>query len=331
MAPQAQELRRGARDRPRRSIGLPGSSWPSAACCRASPTRAAGGPPSRPTRRRSTRWCGRSSAPAYVPGEEVAISLDIAASEFGRDGRYTLGLEGARTRQRRLGRAAARLVRALSDPVDRGSPRGRRSRRPRALHRGGRRPRPGHRRRFLVTNAALVEAAARRHRQRGAGQGQPGRNGDRGRGGLAAGKRAGFGTIVSARSGETEDVAIAHLAVGWGAGQLKVGSFARSERMAKWNEVLRIEEALGARARFAGTSGCRRPLLAPARIGAPPAGTDAVPEGACAQRARRISARARPQRGRVYEKLESPRLPLIFSHCDVMVTAGKELITLSLR
>ena len=45
---------------------------------------------------------------------------------------------------------------------------------------------------------------------------------------------------------------IVHLAVGWGAGQLKVGSFARGERMAKWNEALRIEEALGARARFAG-------------------------------------------------------------------------------
>ena len=40
---------------------------------------------------------------------------------------------------------------------------------------------------------------------------------------------------------------IVHLAVGWGVGQLKVGSFARSERMAKWNEALRIEEALGAR------------------------------------------------------------------------------------
>ena len=57
---------------------------------------------------------------------------------------------------------------------------------------------------------------------------------------------------MSARSGETEDVAIAHLAVGWHAGQLKVGSFARSERMAKWNEVLRIEESLGDKARFAG-------------------------------------------------------------------------------
>jgi enolase len=72
---------------------------------------------------------------------------------------------------------------------------------------------------------------------------------------LDAGKAAGFGTIVSARSGESEDTAIAHLAVGWNAGQLKVGSFARSERMAKWNEVLRIEEALGAKGRFAGMAG----------------------------------------------------------------------------
>ena len=69
---------------------------------------------------------------------------------------------------------------------------------------------------------------------------------------LDAGKRAGWGTIVSARSGETEDVTVAHLAVGWDAGQLKVGSFARSERVAKWNEVLRIEEQLGGAARFAG-------------------------------------------------------------------------------
>jgi enolase len=45
---------------------------------------------------------------------------------------------------------------------------------------------------------------------------------------------------------------ISHLSVGWNAGQLKVGSFARSERMAKWNELLRIEEALGGRARYAG-------------------------------------------------------------------------------
>jgi enolase len=63
-----------------------------------------------------------------------------------------------------------------------------------------------------------------------------------------AARAAGYGAIVSARSGETEDVSIVHLAVGWGVPQLKVGSFSRSERMAKWNEGLRIEEALGAKA-----------------------------------------------------------------------------------
>lgn len=55
---------------------------------------------------------------------------------------------------------------------------------------------------------------------------------------------SGYGAIVLARSGETEDVSIVHLAVGWGVSQLKVGSFARSERM-NWNKGIRIEEALG--------------------------------------------------------------------------------------
>jgi enolase len=55
--------------------------------------------------------------------------------------------------------------------------------------------------------------------------------------------RLGLDSIISARSGETEDVSIVHLAVGWGVPQLKVGSFARSERMAKWNEGLRIEQS----------------------------------------------------------------------------------------
>jgi len=67
-----------------------------------------------------------------------------------------------------------------------------------------------------------------------------------------AARHFGMAGIVSARSGESEDVTIVHLAVGWGADQLKVGSFSRSERMAKWNEGLRIEEALGGGARFRG-------------------------------------------------------------------------------
>lgn len=63
---------------------------------------------------------------------------------------------------------------------------------------------------------------------------------------------AGWQPIVSARSGETEDAFISHLAVATNAGQLKVGSFARSERMVKWNEILRIQRELGAAANFSG-------------------------------------------------------------------------------
>jgi enolase len=69
---------------------------------------------------------------------------------------------------------------------------------------------------------------------------------------VARAKDAGYACIVSARSGETEDTFLAHLAVGTGAGQIKVGSVAQSERLAKYNELLRIEEALGGDAAFAG-------------------------------------------------------------------------------
>ena len=63
---------------------------------------------------------------------------------------------------------------------------------------------------------------------------------------------AGWSPVVSARSGETEDAFISHLVVATNAGQLKVGSFSRSERMVKWNELLRIARRLGPRARFTG-------------------------------------------------------------------------------
>ena len=56
-------------------------------------------------------------------------------------------------------------------------------------------------------------------------------------------KKAGFNTIISHRSGETEDVSIAHIAVGLGAGQIKTGSLSRSERIAKYNELMRIAES----------------------------------------------------------------------------------------
>jgi enolase len=69
---------------------------------------------------------------------------------------------------------------------------------------------------------------------------------------MATAWRAGYTTVVSHRSGETEDTTIADLAVGTGAGQIKTGSLSRSDRTAKYNQLLRIEDELGASARFRG-------------------------------------------------------------------------------
>jgi len=65
-------------------------------------------------------------------------------------------------------------------------------------------------------------------------------------------RKAGYASVISHRSGETEDTTIADLAVATGAGQIKTGSASRSDRVAKYNQLLRIEEALGSKARFAG-------------------------------------------------------------------------------
>ena len=75
---------------------------------------------------------------------------------------------------------------------------------------------------------------------------------------IAMAREAGYGTVMSHRSGETEDVTIADLAVATGAGQIKTGAPSRSDRVAKYNQLLRIEEALGAQARFPGHSVFRR-------------------------------------------------------------------------
>jgi enolase len=64
-------------------------------------------------------------------------------------------------------------------------------------------------------------------------------------------RNAGYTSVISHRSGETEDTFIADLAVATGAGQLKSGSLSRTERLAKYNQLLRIEEELGSAARYA--------------------------------------------------------------------------------
>jgi len=66
--------------------------------------------------------------------------------------------------------------------------------------------------------------------------------------------KSSYRAVMSHRSGETEDVTIADLAVATNCGQIKTGSLARSDRLAKYNQLLRIEEALGTRARYAGSS-----------------------------------------------------------------------------
>jgi enolase len=192
-------------------------------------------------------------AAGYVPGEQLAISLDIAASEFGANGRYTLGLDKQALDTdawiEMLLRWTERFpIVSVEDPVAEDDPAGMRAF---TQATEGRVQVIGDD--FLVTRASrVVQAAAN-----GACNAvllkpnQAGTVSETLRA-LEAARAAGWGTIVSARSGETEDTIIVHLAVGWNTGQLKVGSFARSERMAKWNEGLRIEEALGKTARFAG-------------------------------------------------------------------------------
>jgi enolase len=74
---------------------------------------------------------------------------------------------------------------------------------------------------------------------------------------IAMAKEAGYTSVISHRSGETEDTTIADLAVGTGAGQIKTGSLCRSDRVAKYNQLLRIEADLGADALYPGRSAIR--------------------------------------------------------------------------
>ncbi len=189
----------------------------------------------------------------FRPGEQVGIALDIAASEFGHAGRYKLALEDRELDTGDMiklltGWISKYPILSIEDPLAEDDPDGFAEFTRQVGHQvqivGDD---------FLVSQASRVREAA----LRGAANTvllKPNQ-----RGTLTetvecwdAATECGFSAIVSARSGETEDTTIVHLAVGWGAGQLKVGSFARSERMAKWNEMLRVEEALGARAHFAG-------------------------------------------------------------------------------
>ncbi len=182
----------------------------------------------------------------YTPGQDVAISLDIAASDFGKDRRYTLALDGRQVdtdglSEMLLGWLARYPIVAIEDPLGEDDPEG--------MARFTKAAGPGVEvvaDDFICTGAARIAHAASISACNTALI-KPNQAGTltETRAALDAAHAAGWESIVSARSGESEDVTIVHMAVGWGAKQLKVGSFSRSERMAKWNEGLRIAEALG--------------------------------------------------------------------------------------
>ena len=71
---------------------------------------------------------------------------------------------------------------------------------------------------------------------------------------IKLGKKHNYSSIISHRSGETEDTTIADLSVAVSAGQIKTGSLSRTDRTAKYNQLLRIEEIIGSNAKFAGRS-----------------------------------------------------------------------------
>ncbi|MEM8591648.1 MAG: phosphopyruvate hydratase [Pseudomonadota bacterium] len=188
-----------------------------------------------------------------APGKRVVVSLDIAASEFGEGGLYKLALEDRTLETGEMidvlgGWIDTYPIVSIEDPLGEDDTEGVVE----FTRRFGERVQiVGDD--YLVTNAELVNQAA----SQGACNAVLVKVNQIGTVSEAvetyrAAQRAGWRAIVSARSGETEDVSISHLSVGLGAGQLKVGSFQRSERMAKWNACLRIAQELGSEAFVAG-------------------------------------------------------------------------------
>lgn len=179
------------------------------------------------------------------PGDRVAISLDIAASEFGESGRYRLALEDRELDSGQMIELLGKWldsypIISIEDPLAEGDTEGMRAF---TAAYGDRVQIIGDD--YLVTNAALVAQAAKDKACNAVlikvnQAGTVSESIDC----LHAAEQAGYRAVVSARSGETEDTSISHIAIGMGSGQLKVGSFTRSERMVKWNECLRIQEQL---------------------------------------------------------------------------------------
>jgi enolase len=189
---------------------------------------------------------GAISDTGLEPGTDVAIALDVAASQLHRGGGYHLALENRTLSSEQLHAMLLRWIDAypivsIEDPFAEHDAAAMRA----FTKAAGKVQVVGDD--FFVTDASKVEHSDNACNTVLLKPNQVGTLSET----LAcwrAAQKSGYGAIVSARSGESEDVSVVHLAVGWGVPQLKVGGFARSERMAKWNEGLRIEEALGAKA-----------------------------------------------------------------------------------
>ena len=188
---------------------------------------------------------GAISDAGFEPGADVAIALDAAASQFYRGGRYQLALEGRSLTAEQLHAMWLRWLDAypivsIEDPFAEDD-----AAAMRAFTRAA-----GDRVQIVGDDLFVTDAARLDPELANAVLLKPNQVGTVTEtfACWSAAQAKGMRAIVSARSGETEDVSIVHLAVGWGVPQLKVGSFSRSERMAKWNEGLRIEEELGSKA-----------------------------------------------------------------------------------
>ena len=182
----------------------------------------------------------------FTPGQDVAISLDIAATDFGEKGRYRLStddrdVDSDGLSEMLLGWLQRYPIVAIEDPLGEDDP----DAMAKFTAAAGKKIEIVADD-FICTTASKIENA---HAIDACNTAliKPNQAGTltEAKAALDAARAVGWESLVSARSGETEDVTIVHLAVGWGVKQLKVGSFTRSERMAKWNEGLRVAEALG--------------------------------------------------------------------------------------
>ncbi|MDN5899366.1 MAG: phosphopyruvate hydratase [Brachybacterium sp.] len=189
----------------------------------------------------------------YTAGKDVALALDVAASEFFEDGAYTF--EGAKKTSAELVEYYAELVDAyplvsIEDPLDEDDWEGWKAMTARL---GTKTQVVGDD--LFVTNPerlgrGIAEGSANSLLVKVNQIGSLSETLDA----VDLAHRAGFTAMMSHRSGETEDTTIADLAVATNCGQIKSGAPARGERIAKYNQLLRIEEELGEAARYAGTS-----------------------------------------------------------------------------